>query len=145
MVKYSPLSCQNLRRNGENGQIAFSNAELTAVDLVRYSGSAGGLSSVATVLAELREATDFSGAGQSVFKTADLADVQRLGYIYDVLLGDGAQAETIHDELLSLRRDLKPVVLNPGLPSEDAEINRRWKVKAFSHYSNFALRGATAI
>ncbi|MBQ3749124.1 MAG: hypothetical protein II863_17090 [Kiritimatiellae bacterium] len=118
-----------LRRNGENGQIAYSNAELTAVDLVRYSHSAGGLSSVATVLAELRETTDFNGAGQGVFKTADLADVQRLGYIYDAILGDGAQSERIHDELLSLCRDLKPVVLNPGLPSDGAEINRRWKVR----------------
>ena len=118
-----------LRRNGENGQIAYSSAELTAIDLVRYSHSAGGLSSVATVLAELREATDFSGAGQGVFKTADFADVQRLGYIYDAILGDGAQSETIHDELLSLRRDLKTVALDPGLPSDGAEINRRWKVK----------------
>lgn len=118
-----------LRRNGENGQVAYSNAELTAVDLVRYSHSAGGLSSVATVLAELRETTDFNGAGQGVFKTADLADVQRLGYIYDAIIGDGAQSERIHDELLSLCRDLKPVVLNPGLPSDGAEINRRWKVR----------------
>ena len=118
-----------LRRNGENGQIAYSSAELTAIDLVRYSHSAGGLSSVATVLAELRETTDFNGAGQGVFKTADLADVQRLGYIYDAILGDGAQSERIHDELLSLCRDLKPVVLNPGLPSDGAEINRRWKVR----------------
>jgi len=118
-----------LRRNGENGQIAYSNAELTAVDLVRYSDSAGGLSSVATVLAELREATDFNGAGQGVFKTADLADVQRLGYIYDAILGDCAQAETIHSELLTLRRDIKPVALYPGLPLDGAEVNRRWKVK----------------
>ena len=118
-----------LRRNGENGQVAYSNAELTAIDLVRYSHRAGGLSSVATVLAELRETTDFNGAGQGVFKTADLADVQRLGYIYDAILGDGAQSERIHDELLSLCRDLKPVVLNPGLPSDGAEINRRWKVR----------------
>lgn len=118
-----------LRRNGENGQVAYSNAELTAIDLVRYSHRAGGLSSVATVLAELRETTDFNGAGQGVFKTADLADVQRLGYIYDAILGDSAQSERIHDELLSLCRDLKPVVLNPGLPSDGAEINRRWKVR----------------
>ena len=118
-----------LRRNGENGQIAYSSAELTAVDLVRYSHSAGGLSSVATVLAELREATHFNGAGQGVFKTVDLADVQRLGYIYDAILGDGAQAETIHDELLTMHRDLKPVVLDPGLSSDGAEINRRWRVK----------------
>ena len=118
-----------LRRNGENGQIAYSSAELTAVDLVRYSHSAGGLSSVATVLAELREATHFNGAGQGVFKTVDLADVQRLGYIYDAILGDGAQAEIIHDELLTMHRDLKPVVLDPGLSSDGAEINRRWKVK----------------
>ena len=118
-----------LRRNGENGQVAYSNAELTAVDLVRYSHSAGGLSSVATVLAELRETTDFNGAGQGVFKTADLADVQRLGYIYDAILGDGAQSETIHDELITMCRDLKPVVLDLGLPSDGAKINRRWKVR----------------
>ena len=118
-----------LHRNGENGQIAYSSAELTAVDLVRYFDRAGGLSSVATVLAELCELTDFNRAGPGVFRTADIADIQRLGYVYDAILGDGAHAETIHNELLSLRRDLRPVALDPRLPSEGVEINRRWKVR----------------
>ena len=67
--------------------------------------------------------------GDSRPSPPSLQSFERLPILYDAILGDGAQSETIHDELLSLRRDLKPVVLDPGLSSDGAEINRRWKVK----------------
>lgn len=118
-----------LRKNGENGQISYSNAELTALDLVHYASRAGGISFVATVLAELREATDFSAAGSGVFMIADVTDIQRLGFIYETVLGDSAQADAIHREMLRTGRTVRPALLQPTLHSAVLSANRRWKIK----------------
>lgn len=48
-----------LTRNSETGTIYYSNAELTAVDLVQYEQHIGGLSRAATILEELSELIDF--------------------------------------------------------------------------------------
>ena len=118
-----------VRRNGENGQVSYSNPELTAVDLVRYADRAGGMSFVATVLSELRETTNFSGAGTGVFRTAGVADIQRLGYIYDEILDDEAQADTIYAEMMRLGARIRPVALAPSLTVPSKTMNKRWRIK----------------
>jgi len=118
-----------VRRNGENGQVSYSNPELTAVDLVRYADRAGGMSFVATVLSELRETTNFSGAGTGVFRTAGVADIQRLGYIYDEILDDEAQAGTIYAEMMRLGARIRPVALAPSLTVPSKTMNKRWRIK----------------
>ena len=117
------------RKNGENGPIVYSGAELTALDLVRYAGRAGGLSFVATVLAELAESTDFAGAGDGVFRTAAVADVQRLGYLFGEVLGDAVRAGVIRDELRRTGAALRTVPLRPGPGGATAScVDRTWRV-----------------
>lgn len=118
-----------LWKNGENGVIAYSNAELTAVDLVRYANKAGGMSPVATVLAELRETTNFANASEGVFRTADAIDIQRLGYIYEEMLGDVAQADMIYSELARMNVTLRTGNLNPTAGGIATTVNRRWRLK----------------
>jgi len=115
-------------KNGETAPIAYSNAELTAVDLVHWAKKIGGMSAVATVLAELRESTNFANAAAGVFKTADVSDIQRLGYLYEVVLGDRAQSETIYSEMKKLSSVLRNVPLVPG--SKDTAFRRdaRWHI-----------------
>lgn len=43
-------------KNGEAGPVAYSNAELMALDLIQYEQHAGGYSVVATMLEELQGA-----------------------------------------------------------------------------------------
>ena len=47
-------------KNGDGGPIRYSSPELTAFELVQYEHLVGGLSSVATVLAELVDCIDFA-------------------------------------------------------------------------------------
>lgn len=117
-----------IAKNGENGKVLYSNAELTAVDLIRHAHRAGGFSFVATVLAELREATDFSNAAKGVFRTARIADIQRLGYIYDVVLGDEAQAAVIYEQLRAMAGELDSVLLSPTSHAEVQTKNGKWKI-----------------
>lgn len=119
-----------VRKNGENGVVTYSNPELTAIDLVRYVDKAGGLSFVSTVLAELREATDFKDASHGVFATAGITDIQRLGYIYDVVLGDAAQADVIFSELEKMEASVRLASLSPAMPVDaSSTINKRWRLR----------------
>lgn len=118
-----------VRKNGETGTVAFSNPELTALDLVHWAQSVGGLSAVATVLAELRERTDFRGAAQGVFATASAGDVKRLGFVYERVLGDVGQGEIIHAELAKMKGATRYAALVPGIAAEGAERDTRWRVE----------------
>ncbi len=117
-----------ISKNGENGKLVYSNAELTAVDLIRYVNRAGGFSSVATVLAELKEETDFSDAANGVFRTACVADIQRLGYVYEEVLGDHSQAAVIYEQLRAMASELDYVLLSTTSHAEIQAKNRKWKI-----------------
>jgi len=115
-------------KNGETAPIVYSNAELTAVDLVHWAKRIGGLSAVATVLAELHESTDFTNAAEGVFKTADVSDIQRLGYLYEVVLGDRAQGETIYKEMKKLSTAIRNVPLFHSSDGDSLRRDVRWHV-----------------
>ena len=88
-----------MKKQSETGEIRYSNAELTAVDLVQYSHRIGGMSRAATVLAELLECTDFKNADESLFKIGTVSAFQRLGYIMEDVLNDSKQAEELYERL----------------------------------------------
>lgn len=115
-------------KNGETAALKYSNPELTAIDLVHWTSKIGGISSVATVLAELRETTDFRGSATGVFMTADMSDVQRLGYIYDVVLGDRKQSETIFAELNAMPGNVRNVLLVPQEKRSHSRRDDRWHI-----------------
>jgi len=115
-------------KNGETCPIVYSNAELTAIDLVHWANKIGGLSSVATVMAELREATNFQNAAVGVFRTSDLSDIQRLGYLYEVVLGDEEQGEMIYGELKKMPGVIRNVPLLPGCKDGLHRRDGRWHV-----------------
>jgi predicted transcriptional regulator of viral defense system len=118
-----------VRRNGESDVVTYSNPELTAIDLVRYADKAGGLSNISTVLAELREVTNFKGASGGVFTTAGVTDIQRLGYIYEVVLGDSAQSDVIYSELAKMDVAVHLAALNPSMPDDASSVvNKRWRL-----------------
>lgn len=119
------LLCQT---NSDTGTIYYSNAELTAVDLVQYSQFIGGLSMAATVMAELVEKTDFSRNADTLIKATTMPTLQRLGFILDTILDEHSAA----DQLLALLEphfsELKFRPLSTSQPTEGAERNKKWKI-----------------
>jgi len=109
----------------ETGTMRVSTPEGTAIDLVRYATSAGGLGNVATVLAELAERIDAALLGEAVRAEGGLVHVQRLGYLLD-LVGAGERAQ----ELARLVAEGCPrnTPLRPDRPTRGCPVDRRWRV-----------------
>ncbi|MGM9746434.1 MAG: type IV toxin-antitoxin system AbiEi family antitoxin [Paludibacteraceae bacterium] len=117
-----------LSKNSETGMIYYSNAELTAIDLVQYAQYVGGLSRVATILAELAEQLDFRGAASHLFGYTSIATLQRLGYILDEILAQRAVADVLYAELLTYVNRFKYVSLSTLHTNLCVTKNTRWKI-----------------
>ena len=114
-------------KNGEAGPVVYSNAELTALDMVQYEQYAGGYSVVATVLGELLESTDFSKAADGLFRHFNIATIQRLGFIIEKVLGDKNQGEVIYSQWRECFDQPHYVPLSPRRKPE-GERDERWKI-----------------
>ncbi len=117
-----------LSKNSETGVIYYSNAELTAIDIIQYEQYIGGFSRAATILEELSEKLDFRGASTNLFNYTSIATIQRLGYILEVVLERQEIADVLHIELLSYVGRFRYVPLSTQRPDENTEKNTRWKV-----------------
>ncbi|MBQ5796374.1 MAG: hypothetical protein IIW14_10320, partial [Kiritimatiellae bacterium] len=115
-------------RNADGGVVRFADAVLTAFDLVRHADLVGGMSSAATILAELLESVDFA-------TSSDLAAFvpcvvwQRLGYICETVLGDNEKSDALYRVWRSLGLRTVNTPLSPFERNHDGELNRRWHVK----------------
>lgn len=117
-----------LTKNSETGTIRYSNAELTAVDLIQYSQYIGGLSRAATLLSELVELTDFRGKIEDIAKFTTIATLQRLGYILEEILFESEQAETVYSELMALGKRITFKPLSSQIKNNSSERNGKWKI-----------------
>lgn len=108
--------------------IYYSNAELTAIDIVQYEQYIGGLSRAATILDELAEKLDFRRSSDNLFNYTSTATIQRLGYILDDILEQKEIAEVLHAELLTYVKRFRYIPLSKQKTDENAEKNARWKV-----------------
>ena len=106
----------------------YSNAELTAVDLVQYSHLIGGLPAAATVIDELVEKTDFERCGDRLVKVTTFPTLQRLGFLLDVVLENETQADAVYGILQPYVKDLKYRPLITKYPTEKAERSSKWKI-----------------
>jgi len=108
----------------ETGSMRVATPEQTAYDLVRYSGAAGHLSNVATVLYELAEKMN-SEALLALAPLFKLPDVQRLGHLLDLV-----DQDSLADPLatwLNKRRN-RHVLLRAGAKTKNIKADNRWGV-----------------
>lgn len=117
-----------LSKNSETSAIFYSNAELTAIDIVQYEQYIGGLSRAATILDELVEQTNFSKTSDKLFSVTTLATIQRLGYILEEVLQQTEQAETLYEQLCSYAGRFRYVPLSTRHNITKIEKNTRWKI-----------------
>lgn len=112
----------------ETGTMRVSTPEASALDLVRYaSTAAGGLSNVATVLAELAERLDPSRLVEAAQAESTLALAQRLGHLLD-LVGAGERTGELAKMLAG--HGMRNTPLRPGRLTRGCPVDRRWCVIA---------------
>lgn len=115
-------------KNAEMGIIKYSNAELTAVDLVQFACNIGGYGRAATVLSELMEAVDVNKM-VDVLPFTTTATLQRLGYLLDYVLCEQEKAELLYSLLREHTTFSKTIPLSTEHPVVVSERNR-WRVNA---------------
>ena len=102
-----------------------STPEGTALDLVRYAFELGGLSTIASVIAELSERLK----ARQLVRTAsayELAVVQRLGFILDKL---GQQSLSAPLSKWLAQQHPSTVLLRSGMAATSAMFDERWHLK----------------
>ena len=115
-------------KKGEAGDVRYSNAELTAIELVQYEQRIGGLSVAASVLSELIESCDFRNASDNAFAISKSSAIQRLGFIVEKVLHNELQGEVIYHEWVRLCRSPHFVPLSLRSPAEIKCRDERWKI-----------------
>ena len=116
-----------VERKDANGPVLYSSPELTAVELVQYEQHCGGLSNVATVLAELSDTLDFGKLPTTFFEYCKGTSIQRLGYILDEVIGAKDAADALCKQW---KANCSVANTKLKVESNNAVIahNRRWHV-----------------
>lgn len=109
----------------QTGYIFVSSPEATALDLIRYARSIGGLDRVMTVLQELGESIDAAKLIDAVNADGSLVCAQRLGW----LMEKSGYAPLVLN-LAGFMNDKNPLYarLDPSLPAGKAGKNSRWRL-----------------
>lgn len=111
--------------NTPRGRIRVSSPEATALEMVGYPESCGGLDNVASVLHELAEAFD----AVRLLDAARLSPVawsQRLGYLLE-LLGHDAQVDVLEPHVRESALTYTPLLRSRTV--QGADRSTRWKLK----------------
>lgn len=108
------------------GVMRVSTPEATALDLIRYEKSAGGLDHVASVLAELLPRLDGTRLQRAVRARKEVHGAQRLGFLLDTLRAHSL-ARPVHAWLERQSPGLIP--LRPGDATSGSRPDRRWHVR----------------
>ena len=108
----------------ETGTMRVSTPEATALDLVRHIATAGGLSNVATILSELSESIEPDRL-QAIARSARAPDVQRLGFLLDLV--QLSQLANPLADVLSTRLHRR-VLLDPGREDTGTDVERRFRI-----------------
>ncbi len=110
----------------ETGYINVSSPELTALDLVYYYDQSGGMNKVAAVLEELSEFIKIDKLLDTASRYAPVTAVQRLGFLFDEILGLKIFSEPLKDYINTVNHF--PVLLRPQKEKVDMITGNDWKV-----------------
>jgi len=109
----------------QTGYVAVSTPEATALDLIRYSRSIGGLDRVITVLQELGETIDEKKLLDAARKDGNLAYAQRLGWLMEKA-GHSKHVEELSKWVVA--QSFLPARLDPSQAIKGAKKDSRWQL-----------------
>ena len=116
------------RRQVRTGYLNISSPELTAIDLITFQESNGGITRAASVLAELVDKTRFANLAPGFVEVAPLTSFQRLGFILEEVLAETEAADAVYALLSATGRKIQYVPLKTGGTSVGCPRNKRWQI-----------------
>jgi hypothetical protein len=124
IVRRNVAEVPTVETNTLRGTLRLSSPEATAFDLVGYPGHGGGLSNVATVLAELAERLDGSKLALES-ERSPLPWAQRLGFLLQ-LVGAADRAGPLAERVALTVKEYVPLACRR--PVAGARRDARWKL-----------------
>ncbi|OPY16339.1 MAG: hypothetical protein A4E74_01892 [Syntrophus sp. PtaB.Bin075] len=109
----------------QTGYISVSTPEATAIDLIRYSRSIGGLDRVITVFKELGKTMDAVKLLDAMRKDGNLAYSQRLGWLMEKA-GHSKHVESLSQWIST--QNILPARLDPTQAVKGAKKDSRWQL-----------------
>jgi predicted transcriptional regulator of viral defense system len=122
-----PKSCIE-QKTVKSGYINVSAPALTALDLVDYPSRSGGISNVASVLAELADSIDFGILDVGLLMREPLATAQRLGHLLESTLGEVELAQNLYDKCKEAGLRFSRTGLVAGQLGQGLRFDEKWKV-----------------
>ena len=116
------------KRKTSSGYITISSPELTAADLVHFQKRVGGFSRVATVLNELQDAIKIDKIDADFFRILSVATIQRLGYLFDIVLENKEIACKIEVLAKEMELDFFRIPLSTSHTSKGKSLNEKWQI-----------------
>lgn len=134
-VRLIPLLKNNIpyeyieKRNVNSGTINISSPLLTAIDFMLYPQKSGGYGNIATVLGELAELISMEELDKGILDFVPGSVVQRLGYLFDVVLEEHILADAILEKATdaSIKFRKTPLAYYRSISSSDC-LNVKWKI-----------------
>lgn len=123
--RFPKIGLQSLKTS--SGFVWHSTPELTAIDLVKFEQNVGRLQRSVEVLSELQEEIEADKMRAILDTYPTTTAIQRLGYIFEVILENSLIAETIWIELQ--KRNFHYISLIKGIPDKIIAQNTKWKIK----------------
>lgn len=125
--KYIPETLLESRKT-ETGYLKISNPALTACDIIQFEKRVGGLSRTSTVLNELAESIKPEMFTDQLFEYIPITTLQRLGYIFEIVLDNKLLSDSLFQELEKRKITLFRTPLKTSVSVTGHSVNHRWKV-----------------
>lgn len=125
-IKKEWKKAEIIEKKTETGYVNVSSPELTALDLVFFQDSIGGLSRLATLLDELAEVIDAAKLVKAAKHYGQITTIQRLGYMLEKVLNNKEKADPLFDWVKEQK--YFSTVLQPGKKARNSRTNNRWKI-----------------
>jgi predicted transcriptional regulator of viral defense system len=118
-----------IEKNVGYGKIKLSSPELTALDLIAYESSIGGLERAAMVIDELSEQLDFTSVSYDFWAGFANPVIQRFGYISE-LLGLAEVSDAVYEQVQYAGIKFRKTLLDPTNKNKNPKYNysEKWKL-----------------
>ena len=116
------------KKKTTTGFMTVSKPILTAIDLISYEKRTGGLNRASEVINELSEIIKPKDINEELILFSSVSSLQRIGYIFEVVLGNNVLAERIFKLCQKAALSFSIIPLKASGSKDYSGMNSKWKI-----------------